>query len=48
VPFDRALRIPLRTPRLTLKRTVVVVSIATVASTLAGVGVGVAARRQSE
>ena len=38
VPFDRTLRIPLQTPRMTLKQTAVVVGIAMVGSTLAGLG----------
>lgn len=46
VPFDRTLRIPLQTPRLTLQRTVVLVGVTMVGSTLAGFGV--AARRQGQ
>jgi hypothetical protein len=46
VRFDRVLRIPLQTSRMTPRATAVVISIATLASTLAALGV--AARRQGE
>jgi hypothetical protein len=46
VPFDRVLRIPLQTPRATLRQAAVVVGIAMVGSTLAGLGATM--RRQDE
>jgi hypothetical protein len=40
VPFDRTLRIPLQTPRMTLKQGGVVATIALVTATLGAVGLG--------
>ena len=42
VPFDRALRIPLQTPRMTLTQSGVVATIALVTATLGAVGLGTA------
>jgi hypothetical protein len=43
VPFDRTLRIPLQTPRMTLKQSGVVATIALVTATLGAAGIGAGA-----
>ena len=49
VPFDRALRIPLQTPRLSKQQVAVAVGIAVTGAALVGVGsVGGPGRRNSE
>ena len=40
VPFDRALSIPLQTPRMTLHQTILITTVALVASVLGGFGLG--------
>jgi hypothetical protein len=46
VPFDRAMRIPLQTPRLSIQQAAVVVGIAVTGAAL--VSVGLPARRDGE